>query len=101
MFEHALDHRDIYRALVGGRGGTVMLNRLRQLLSDLVRDELAATLDKGAADTVPRELVVQFVVGAFMAVLTWWLDRRSTLPPAQIDAMYRRLAVEGIKSSNS
>jgi len=101
MFEHARDHRDLYRALVGGRGGTVALNSIRQILSDLVRDELTATRNKVTANVVSRELVVQFVVGAFMAVLTWWLDRRAELPPEQVDAMFRRLALEGILSSNS
>ena len=100
MFEHARDHRDHYRALVGGRGGTVSLGTIRQILSDLVRDELAAT-DKNSADVVPRELVVQYVVGAYMAVLTWWLDGGAKLSPQRIDAMFRRLATEGIMPSES
>lgn len=105
MFEHAHDHKDLYRALVGGRGGTVALGSIRQILSDLVRDELAATVDKtvdkNSADVIPRELVVQYVVGAYMAVLTWWLDGGAKLPPQRIDAMFRRLATEGIMPSYS
>ena len=93
MFEHARDHIDLYRALVGGRGGTVSLGQIRQILSDLARNELAATV---GADIVPRELVVQYVVGAFMAVMTWWLDSGAKLPPKRIDAMFRGLATEGI-----
>jgi hypothetical protein len=100
MFEHAGDHEDQYRALVGGRGGTVSLGAIRQMLSDLVRDELAAT-DKDSADVIPRELVVQYVVGAYMAVLAWWLDGGTKLPPQRIDTMFRRLATEGITSSYS
>jgi AcrR family transcriptional regulator len=96
MFEHARDHLDLYRALVGGRGGTVSLGQIRQILSDLVRNELAATAGKTSADIVPRELVVQYVVGAFMAVMTWWLDGGAKLPPKRVDAMFRRLATEGI-----
>jgi AcrR family transcriptional regulator len=96
MFEHARDHIDLYRALIGGRGGTVSLGQIRQILSDLVRNELAATDGKNAADNVPRELVVQYVVGAFMAVMTWWLDGGAKLPPKRMDAMFQRLAAEGI-----
>ena len=99
MFEHARDHIDLYRALVGGRGGAVSLGQIRQILSDLVRNELAATDGRNAADDVPRELVVQYVVGAFMAVMTWWLDGGAKLPPKRIDAMFRRLAAEGIAQS--
>lgn len=101
MFEHARDHRDQYRALVGGRGGAVSLGTIRLMLCDLVRDELAATVDKKSADVIPRELVVQYVVGAYMAVLTWWLDGGAKLPPQRIDAMFRRLATDGITLSYS
>lgn len=101
MFEHARDHRDHYRTLVGGRGGTVSLGTIRQILSDLVRDELGATADKNSADVIPRELVVEYVVGAYMAVLIWWLDGGAKLPPKRIDAMFRRLATEGITPSYS
>jgi AcrR family transcriptional regulator len=96
MFEHAKDHIDLYRALVGGRGGAVALGTIRQILSDLVRNELAAIGNQKSADVITRELVVQYVVGAFMAVMTWWLDGGAKLPPHRIDAMFRRLATEGI-----
>ncbi len=101
MFEHAPDHIDLYRALVGGRDGAVALGTIRRILSDLVRNELAATVDRKSMDTIPRELVVQYVVGAFMAVMTWWLDGGAKLPPQRIDAMFRRLAIEGITASHS
>jgi len=101
MFEHARDHIDLYRALVGGRGGTLALGTIRQILSDLVRNELASTVDQKAAEIIPREFVVQYVVGAFMAVMTWWLDAGAKLSPQRIDAMFRRLATEGITQSYS
>lgn len=96
MFEHARDHRNHYRALVGGHGGTVSLATIRQILADLVRKELMTTADRSSADVIPRDLVVQFVVGAFMAVMTGWLDDGAKLPPHRIDAMFRSLATQGI-----
>lgn len=101
MFEHARDHVDLYRALVGGRGGVIALGTIRQILSDLVRNELAATVGKKSADVIPREFAVQYVVGAFMAVMTWWLDGGAKLPPQRMDAMFRRLATEGMVPSYS
>src|ERR1700676_4037778 len=95
MFEHARDHIDLYRALVGGRGGAVSLGQIRKMLSDLVRNEFAATAGKNSTDIVPRELAVQYVVGAYMSVLTWWLDGGAKLPPKRIDAMFRRMTAEG------
>jgi AcrR family transcriptional regulator len=101
MFEHARDHRNHYRALVGGRGGAISLGTIRQMLSDLARNELAAIVGKKSMDAIPRELVVQYIVGAYMAVLTWWLDGGAKLPPERVDSMFRRLATEGIMRSYS
>src|SRR5258708_36100532 len=52
MFEHARDHIQLYRAMAGGRGGAIALGKIRQILFDLVRDELAATDDKNSTDAV-------------------------------------------------
>lgn len=90
MFEHAREHLEHYRALAGGHGGGVALAGIRSILCDVVRDELAATPRNGGA-AIPRELVVQHVVGAYMAVLTWWLEGGAKLPPREVDAMFRRL----------
>jgi len=97
MFEHARDHIDLYRAFVDSRGGMIALGTIRQIISDLVRYELTANPAKSTSDTIPRELVVQYVVGAFLAVLTWWLDGGAKLPPLRIDAMFRRLLPEGVR----
>jgi AcrR family transcriptional regulator len=98
MFEHARDHKDHYRALVGGRGGAVSLGAIRTLLSDLVRAESIATAEK-SPEAIPHALVVQYIVGAFMAVMTWWLDGGAKIATHRIDAMFRRLAIEGMPSS--
>ncbi|MER8930191.1 TetR/AcrR family transcriptional regulator [Mesorhizobium sp. M0700] len=99
MFEHAREHIDLYRALAGGRGGTIVLGSIREILCDLVRAELAANKDRKLPDVVPNELIVQFVVGAFLSVLIWWLDGGAKLPPQQVDQIFRRLATEGVPSA--
>ena len=97
MFEHAHDHIHLYRALVGSRGGAVALTTIRQTLCEIVRGELAQVRGKDPHGT-PRELAVQYIVGAYTAVLTWWLDGGAKLPPERIDAMFQRLATDGIAS---
>lgn len=97
MFEHARDHMHLYRALVGSKGGAIALGTIRQTLCEFVRGELATTEGKDA-DGVPREFTVQHIVGAYMAVLTWWLDGGAKLPPERMDESFQRLMSEGIRS---
>lgn len=101
MFEHARDHIDHYRAMVGHRGGAGALGHLRRLISDLVREELMTPGGKQSVEAIPRELVVQYVVGAYMAVLTWWLDGGAKLPPPRLDTWFQHLAAKGIRSGYS
>lgn len=100
MFEHACDHLHLYRALVGSKGGAIALDTIRQTLCEFVRGELATIEAKGATG-VPREFIVQHIVGAYMAVLIWWLDGGARLPPQRVDALFQRLATNGIASISS
>jgi AcrR family transcriptional regulator len=97
MFEHARDHIRLYRALVGSRGGAIALTTIRQTLCEIVRGELAEIRGKDP-DAPSREFAVQYIVGAYMAVLTWWLDGGAKLPPQRINAMFQHLATRGIAS---
>jgi len=99
MFEHARGHWDFHRALAGA--SPIVLDAIRRILSDLVRDDLAATLDRQAESAVPRELIVQYVVGAYMAVVTWWMEGGAKLPAEQVDSIFRQLVTEGIIHSHA
>jgi AcrR family transcriptional regulator len=100
MFEHARDHMHLYRALMGSKGGAIALDTIRQTLRDFVRGELASTGSKDVT-AIPRDLVVQHVVGAYMAVLTWWLDGGAKLSPERMDAFFQQLMREGIASARA
>jgi len=98
MLEHARAHLGMYRAVVGGQGGTAALAQIHGILTDLVRNELASTAAKSAADGKLDELMAQHIVGAFMGVMTWWLDNGADLSPGQVDEMFQQLAFRGIAS---
>ncbi|MDX8514271.1 TetR/AcrR family transcriptional regulator [Mesorhizobium captivum] len=93
MFEHAARYADHFRTMIGGRGGAVTENEIRLILSEMVRQELSSTLRDG---TIPRDFVVQFVVGAFLTALNWWFERKPGLLPSQVDAMFRSLVLDGL-----
>lgn len=99
FFEHAQDYRDVYRALVGERGASIIVARMRALFTQLVREELSELLPQSAQDDVPRSALIQFVVGALMSIRTWWLEGGSKLTPAQADAIFRRLTIPAIEAA--
>ena len=98
MLEHARDHAALYKALVSDRGGSVALGFIREMLGDLIRTETTDLSFAPGKDRLNREFVVQYLVGAFMAVMIWWLDGGAKLTPHQVDAMFRSLAMDGMRS---
>jgi AcrR family transcriptional regulator len=97
LLEHVDEHRRVWRALVGKRGGMVVKQRFRQGLLEVVREDLVALAGKQPAGVL--EGIVHYIAGAFMELVFWWLDERKPLPPADLDAIFHRLtapALEGI-----
>ena len=41
---------------------------------------------------------MRFVVGAYLEVLTWWLDQGATSSPEAMDALFQRLASHGLQA---
>jgi AcrR family transcriptional regulator len=95
LFEHAHEHIHLYRALAKSRGGAIALSTIRKILCDLVRNELPTAVAENSVDAIPHDLIIQYVVGAYMAVLTWWLDGGAKLPPQRVDAMFRQMTTGG------
>ena len=94
MFEHARGHLHIYRALAGSSGGGVALDTIRDILADQLKDD---PMVKAVASPDERELRLQFLLGAFMSVLVWWLDGGATMEVGEVDRLFRRAAgLEGI-----
>lgn len=94
MFEHAREHLGLYRALARSPAGAEVLDEIRGMIGDLVRAELApATASQAAA--AEREFVARYIAGAFVGVLTWWLDGGAAAPPERMDAMFRAAASQG------
>lgn len=98
MFEHAHEYRNVYHALLSTQAWPLFRERLHEILQELIRRECKAEILKieKANSEVPVDLVVHYLSTAFLSVLTWWLDRKSRLTPAQIDDVFCSLVVPTI-----
>lgn len=97
VFAHTAAYRENYRAMVGTRGGSIVLAEVRRVLLSMVEPELDRMPDGG----VPRDLLARYIVDAFHSVLTWWLERRPQLAPEEVDRMFRRLVLAPLKLEES
>jgi AcrR family transcriptional regulator len=96
MFEHAHDHRRLYRAHVGRRSGAMVIARVRRLLGELVREDLSRRRTRRSS--IPLDVAIEYCVGSLVGVLTWWLDHKTDLSPREIDEVFRALTLPGLAS---
>jgi AcrR family transcriptional regulator len=88
LIEHAHEQRRLFLAVVGKKSGHLVQQRFRDLVLDLVREDLGAALAPGPR----RDAVAAFVAGAFIELLTWSLEAKRTIPPDELDALFHDLA---------
>ncbi|MCA9678658.1 MAG: TetR/AcrR family transcriptional regulator [Myxococcales bacterium] len=96
MIEHAEQQRALFRALVG-RGGAVQVSEeLHRMLAELVRVALGGKATVAKRRPAPEEAIAEVVVGAFMALLRWWLERDSAMTAAEVEATFTRQLLPGL-----
>lgn len=93
LLEHVFSHRRLYPAIAHGRARDVFMGELRLTVSDLVRAELLAAPSRHG---LPLDVTVEYFVGAFMAVLGWWIEHKARHPTAEVDAAFQNLAQRGL-----
>jgi len=94
MLEHARAHLPLYGAIVGRASGAFVLQRIHRIIADLAAQDLKTLGFKGTPEQ--RGLATEYIAGAFMAVLTWWLNHAAKLLPQEVDDIFRGLVMPGL-----
>ena len=88
LLDHAQGHLRVFRALIGRRAAHFVQGKMRALVVDLVREDLAARLPAGAR----RDAATAFLAGALFELLIWSLEARPPIPAEEADALFHELA---------
>lgn len=92
LFEHVAVFADVQFALAGGRGAAILRNAIDEVLAGVLRE----TMPPEPLDGLPRELAILHIVSTIDTVLRWWLEHRRDMTPADADALFRKLAADGV-----
>jgi AcrR family transcriptional regulator len=89
VFEHAYRHRQVYRAMCGRPGGTIVQRHLHTMIATALRTHLAPANGSG----VPVEAAAEFYASALLGLLTWWVGQDFPTSPKHIARLYGQLAL--------
>lgn len=98
LYRHAFEHRRVYRALCGRQGGNVVQRHLHRMVTDVLREHLAAPL-AAAGCTLPADLVATHYTETTLGLLGWWVDHDFCHDPDWLVRAWRTLALPGLRAA--
>lgn len=95
LLDHADESRRLFRAVIGKRSGLAVQRRFREIVLELVVDELREQgIKKASLPTTSR-----FLSGALVELLFAWVDTREASPAAELERDFTRLAKAVVTSA--
>jgi len=96
LIEHAYEQRKVFRSLIGRRSGYVVQLRFREMVIRLITDELPAS-----TGLIPRVAIARWLAGAFVELLSWWVDQQAPLPPEDLLVVFNELSRPALDQPSS
>lgn len=92
LFRHIESQYALYEALSSSRAADLMYHRAQTHLRASIQAHLERAPRKAA---IPTEFLANYLAGAFVATLRWWLENKMPYSPEQMEAMFRALVMPG------
>ena len=99
LFRHVQQHYPLYKALVWGRGLDFVVKSTQVLLSHSVEKQLDGLLHDDEQSSSLLPVVSNYVAGAFLTLLQWWLDNTMVYSPERIDNLFQQLVMPGVQAA--
>lgn len=97
IFRHAQEQHRFHKAMVGGRGIEVLTTEIQRLLSGHIQEQINLLLSDGRVPAIPPPVLAQYLSGALLTLLFWWLDNNMPCSPERMDEIFQDLTMPGIR----
>jgi AcrR family transcriptional regulator len=97
MFRHLQSQLSAHGVWRSDRGRDYLFSVGQAYWNRRIERELRARLGKRGAPRVPVPVVAQMVTGAATALVNWWLKNKMPYSPEEMQAMFDRVMMPGIR----
>jgi tetracycline repressor-like protein len=84
---------------VHGGGIDLLYKKSHERLRWNIEQHLGALIPAGQTPAVPLPLVADYMAGAILTMLKWWLDNKMPYTPEQMDRMFHQLVLPGVSAT--
>ena len=95
LFQHVQENQQYFRAMLHGRAHEALWDAAQAALCRTIEYELATSIAEKQTTVVPLSVAAQYLAGAFLSFLKWWLETEAPYSPEQMDGMFQHLALAG------
>ena len=98
-FQHVASNARLYQIVLRGDGTYSVSRRLREIIVQASAEMIRVLLERDKLAElnlqVPMEVFMNYIAGAWLGLITWWLENEMPLPAEQIAGMFQRMVVQG------
>ena len=99
LFEHVYhSENQPFRALMRSRAGEFLWEALQAALCRAIEPALSTLCAEKRSPPIPLPVVSQYLAGAFLTLLKWWVAADMPYPPEQMENIFQQLALPGVWS---
>ncbi len=97
LFEHIYHSPNQHlRALMRGRAGEPLWAAMQTALGRAIEPALTTLSAQRGSPPIPVPVVSEYLAGAFLTLLKWWLAADMPYPPDQMEIIFQQLALPGV-----
>ena len=93
LIELIHEQHKLFRAVIGGRSGHIVRTRFRELVAQLIEEDISYV----AAAGWRRDGGVRYIAGALVELLAWWIEAGERQAPDEIERHFRQLTAPVIE----
>jgi AcrR family transcriptional regulator len=98
-FQHVANNARLYQIVLRGDGTYSVSRRLREIIVQASAEMIRVLLNQDKLGDlnlqVPIEVFMNYIAGAWLGLITWWLENEMPFPAEQIAGMFQRMVVQG------
>lgn len=84
MFTHVAEYQHFYKLMLCGAGIGRFQKQLRDYIAEHAESKIYAFTSSTQKFVVPLPVQAQFLAGAVISILTWWLEQNMPYPPERM-----------------
>jgi AcrR family transcriptional regulator len=95
-FDHLAENAEFYKVMFGRRGSPAFMVDIRQFLAHMSVGLAIRDMQKrGQELRLPPDLIANFMAGAELGVMAWWLENGQQYSPKEMSRMVFQLSMLG------